>query len=139
MTAPPVPIENIDAFLGIVGQWNLYDMEIRGVSYRADRVGTGVLELSLYLHADNLRPRQAGAPAAEYEFVFRFDGAERLFMDDFAGAIVGEHEFASRTAPNGAAFIDVSLSSISAGDIRFLCTNITVLSVRELAVREQPG
>jgi len=135
MIAPPVPIANVDKFLSVVGQWNLYDMQIRCVRWESERVGTGTLELCLYLGADNIKRRPPGAPATEYEFVFRFDGTEGLFIDDFAGSILGEHEFEARVAPNGAEFIDVSLSSVNAGDIHFLCSSISVVSVRELPIR----
>jgi len=132
MTAPPVDIRNVDEFLRAVGQWNLYDMEVRRVRYDASRVGTGTLELSLYLGTDYIRRRPPGATPTEYEFVFQFDRTESLFIDDFAGAIIGEHEFASATTPSGASIISVSLTSVCGGDIRFVCSSISVVSVREL-------
>jgi len=129
---PPVPIGNVDAFLSAIGQWNLFDMEVRRLRYEGERVGTGTLELYLYLGVSNVRRVEPQAAATEYEFVFRFDGAEGLFVDDFAGSIIGDYEFTSHVAPDGRPYIEVSLSSISAGDIRFLCTAITVVSAREL-------
>jgi hypothetical protein len=135
MTPPPIAIANIDRFLALVGQWNLYDMEIRDIRYHADRVGTGVLELTFYLHADNVRPRPSGQPETEFEFVFRFDDAEGLVIDDFAGSVVGEYEFISRRAPDARPFVEVSISSVGPGDIHFLCSAITVVSAREIAIR----
>lgn len=136
MNMPSIPITNLDLFLTAVGQWNLFDMEIRGVRYHAPRIGTGTLELDFYLQTDNLRPRAADIAATEFEFAFRFAGAEGLSIDDFAGSIVADYEFSARQVPGREPpYIDISLTSNSVGDISFLCESVTVVSVRELPVR----
>src|SRR6266404_7367754 len=111
---PSVPIENLDAFLAVVGQWNLYDMEIRELRFHAETPSGAVLEADLCLHGDNLRQRAADGPAIEHEFVFRFSGVQDCDLTSFGRRkVVGEYEFTGvPSADNGQASIRVSISGV---------------------------
>src|SRR4051812_10213002 len=99
MDLPSVPIENLDAFLAVVGQWNLYDMEIRGLRFQTKTSTEAVLEADLYLHGDNLRQRAVGEPATEHEFVFRFSRVQDCNLTSFGRQnVVGEYEFAATSS-----------------------------------------
>ena len=134
---PSVPIENLDAFLAVVGQWNLYDMEIRELRFHAETPTGAVLEADLCLHGDNLRPRAADAPAIEHEFVFRFSGVQDCDVTSFGQQnVVGEYEFVGvPSADTGQASIRVSISGVVGCDLRLKCRTIAIVSVREVPVR----
>jgi hypothetical protein len=134
---PSVPIENLDAFLAVVGQWNLYDMEIRELRFRAEPSTGAVLEADLCLHGDNLRPRAVGAQAIEHEFVFRFSDVQDCNLTSFGPQnVVGEYEFAAvPSADTDQAGVRVSISGVIGGDLLLKCRTIAIVSVREVPVR----
>jgi hypothetical protein len=137
MDLPSVPIKNLDAFLSIVGQWNLYDVEIRGLRLEPGS-GTGrILQADLYLHGDNLRKRTAGVPAIEHEFIFQFSDVQDI---DLAlggdNIIIDDYEFGlAEDAHSEQPCIRVSVNSATGGNLLLTCREIAILSVREMAVR----
>ena len=133
MNEPSVPIANLDAFLAIVGQWNLYDMEIRALRFKAASPKNAILEADFYLEASNVRAIQPGALPTEYEFVFRFLNVETLDMLSFGTQnIVGEYEFEPTKLESGAPGIRVLIGGTVGGDLSLTCRAIEVASAREV-------
>jgi hypothetical protein len=135
MNEPSVPIKNLDAFLSFVGQWNLYDMEIRALRFRADSPKNATLEADFYLDATAVRQPVTGTPRTEYEFVFRFLGVETLDMMSFGTQnVVGEYEFEPAKLERGQQGIRVAISGTVGGDLSLTCRSIEVVSAREVSL-----
>jgi len=134
---PSVPIGNIDAFLAIVGQWNLYDMEVRAVRLAADEAEGPAVEADLYLPDDYLRRRTPDAPRIEHRFTFRFSGVSECSLVGFLRQnIVGEYEFsAAQRAYSGKPCVRVQITGSAGCEIDLLCDAVTVAST---ATRSMP-
>lgn len=131
MHLPPVPIANIDAFLAAIGQWNLYDMEIRGVRFDPAATEGPTLDLVLALPGDGAPATAIGADTEEHEFVFRFSGIESLDLVGFGRQnVIGEHEFTlGEPGPDGTPLIFAEIDGTVGGSMRCLCRRIAVADV----------
>ena len=133
MELPPVPIANIDAFLAVIGQWNLYDMEVRGAHFNAAPADEPSLDLVLALPGDGAPVDAIATISMEHEFVFRFSGIESVDLIGFGRQnVIGEYEFTGREpGPEGPGLLYVEIDGTVGGSMRCLCHHVSVVDVRE--------
>lgn len=128
---PAVPIGNIDAFIAIVGQWNLYDMEVRAVRLVGSAAEGASVEIDLCLPSQYVRRPISGAPRSEHRFTFRFSGLSEFSLVDFARQnIIGEYEFsAAQHAYSGRPAVRVQFGGSPGCEIDLLCDAVTIESI----------
>lgn len=127
---PTVPIGNLDAFLDIVGQWNLYDMEVRSVRLGAREADGPAVEVDLSLPDEYLQRPVPGAARTEHRFTIRFTGVSECSVTGFARQnIVGEYEFsAAQHAYSGEPAVRVRIMGTVGCDLDLICESVTIVS-----------
>ena len=137
---PSVAIGNLDSFLAIVGQWNLYDMEVRALRLAARKADGASVEVDLYLPDHYLRPPTPGEPRTEHLFTFRFSGVSECSLVDFGlQNLIGEYDFAAaRHAYSGKPAVRVRIMGTVGCDLDLVCDSVSIASTATLSAEDQP-